>query len=152
MNIGPEGVALVKRFEGCKLKAYPDPGTGGEPFTIGWGTTRYANGQKVKPGDAVTQEQADALLLNDLAGAEKQVSRAVEGIATTQKQFDALVSFQYNTGALLSSTLLRKHKAGDYAGAANEFYRWVHANHRVLPGLVKRREAEAALHREGSPS
>jgi GH24 family phage-related lysozyme (muramidase) len=151
MNVGPDGIALVKSFEGCRLKAYPDPGTGGEPWTVGWGTTRYANGQKVQPGDTVTQAEADALLRNDLAGTERQVTRAIGGAPTTQRQFDALVSFEYNTGALLSSTLLRKHKAGDFAGAAAEFLRWTHAGGKVLPGLVKRRAAEAALYSQGTP-
>jgi GH24 family phage-related lysozyme (muramidase) len=118
---------------------------------VGWGTTRYANGQAVKPGDMVTQAEADALLRNDLAGTERQVTRAIGDAPTTQKQFDALVSFHYNTGALLSSTLLRKHKAGDYAGAAAEFLRWTHAGGKVLPGLVKRRAAEAALYSQGTP-
>ena len=152
MNVGPDGIALVKSFEGCRLKAYPDPGTGGDPWTVGWGTTRYANGQKVQPGDTVTQAEADALLRNDLAGTERQVTRAIGDAPTTQKQFDALVSFHYNTGALLSSTLLRKHKARDYAGAAAEFLRWTHAGGKVLPGLVKRRAAEAALYSQGTPA
>ena len=152
MNVGPDGIALVKSFEGCRLKAYPDPGTGGEPWTVGWGTTRYANGQKVQPGDTVTQAEADALLRNDLAGTERQVKRAIGDAPTTQKQFDALVSFHYNTGSLLSSTLLRKHKARDYAGAAAEFLRWTHAGGKVLPGLVKRRAAEAALYSQGTPA
>ena len=151
MNTGPDGIALVKSFEGCRLKAYPDPGTCGEPWTVGWGTTRYANGQKVQPGDTVTQAEADALLRNDLAGTERQVTRAIGDAPTTQKQFDALVSFHYNTGALLSSTLLRKHKTGDFAGAAAEFLRWTHAGGKVLPGLVKRRAAEAALYSQGTP-
>jgi GH24 family phage-related lysozyme (muramidase) len=152
VNTGPDGIALVKSFEGCRLKAYPDPGTGGEPWTVGWGTTRYANGQKVQPGDTVTQAEADALLRNDLARCAAQVTRAIGDAPTTQKQFDALVSFHYNTGALLSSTLLRKHKAGDYAGAAAEFLRWTHAGGKVLPGLVKRRAAEAALYSQGTPA
>ena len=152
MNVGPDGIALIQRFEGCKLQAYPDPGTGGEPWTIGWGTTRYANGQKVQRSDTVTQAEADALLRNDLAGTERQVTRAIGDAPTTQKQFDALVSFHYNTGSLLSSTLLRKHKARDYAGAAAEFLRWTHAGGKVLPGLVKRRAAEAALYSQGTPA
>ena len=152
MTVGPDGIALIQRFEGCKLQAYPDPGTGGEPWTVGWGTTRYANGQKVQPGDTVTQAEADALLRNDLAGTERQVTRAIGDAPTTQKQFDALVSFHYNTGSLLSSTLLRKHKARDYAGAAAEFLRWTHAGGKVLPGLVKRRAAEAALYSQGTPA
>jgi GH24 family phage-related lysozyme (muramidase) len=159
MKTGPDVVTLIQSFEGCAkrrpdglIEAYPDPGTGGEPWTIGWGTTRYANGQKVQPGDTVTQEEADALLLNDLEGAERQVTRAIGDAPTTQKQFDALVSFHYNTRALLSSTLLARHKAGRYAEATNEFLKWVHAGDHILPGLVRRRAAEAALYSAGTPS
>lgn len=152
MNTGPDGIALVKSFEGIRLHAYPDPGTGGVPWTIGWGTTRYANGKAVQPGDTVTQDEADALLRNDLAGAERQVTRAIGDAPTTQKQFDALVSFQYNTGALASSTLLKRHNAGRYAEATAEFGKWAHAGGKVLPGLVKRRAAEAAIYSQGTPS
>ena len=148
MNTGPDGIALVKSFEGCRLKAYPDPGTGGEPWTIGWGAT----GEGIHKGMVWTQEQADRRLESDLARCAAQVTRAIGDAPTTQHQFDALASFHYNTGALLSSTLLRKHKAGDYAGAAAEFLRWTHAGGKVLPGLVKRRAAEAALYSQGTPA
>jgi GH24 family phage-related lysozyme (muramidase) len=146
MNISPTGIALIKGFESCDLHAYPDPGTGGDPWTIGWGTTRYANGKPVRPGDTVTQAEADALLNNDLVRFERQVTRAIGNAPTSQNQFDALVSFDYNTGELLSSTLLRLHNAGDYAGAAREFGRWVHSDGKVLPGLIHRRAEEANLY------
>lgn len=141
-TIGPDGLALIKSFEGCKLAAYPDPGTGGDPWTIGWGAT----GPRIAKGVVWTQAQADQRLTGDVARFASQVTRALAGAATTQSQFDAMTSFHYNTGALLSSTLLRKHKAGDYAGAAAEFGKWVHAGGHVLPGLVKRRAAEAVLY------
>lgn len=146
MNLSPTGIALIKGFESCGLRAYPDPGTGGDPWTIGWGTTRYANGKPVMPGDTVTQAEADALLNNDLVRFERQVTRAIGNAPTSQNQFDALVSFDYNTGELLGSTLLRLHNAGDYAGAAREFGRWVHSDGKVLPGLIRRRAEEANLY------
>ena len=146
LTVGADGLKLIKTFEGCKLTAYPDPGTGGDPWTIGWGAT----GPGIKKGIVWTQAQADQRLIEDVARFALQVGRGLAGAATTQKQFDALTSFHYNTGSLLSSTLLRKHKAGDYAGAVAEFGKWIHAGGHVLPGLVKRRAAEAALYRSGS--
>ena len=149
-KVGPDGIALIKRFEGCarrrkdgRYDAYPDPGTGGDPWTIGWGAT----GAGIRKGTVWTQDQCDARLEQDLARHAAEVSRALGGAATTQAQFDALVSFHYNTGAIARATLTRLHRQGDHAGAAREFARWVRAGGRVMPGLVRRREAEAALYR-----
>lgn len=148
--IGPDGIALIQRFEGCAKKradgqfeAYPDPGTGGDPWTIGWGAT----GQGIGPGTIWTQTQCDARLEADLARYSADVARAIGAAPTSQHQFDALVSFHYNTGAIARATLTKLHKAGDHAGAAAEFGKWVHAGGRRLAGLVRRREAEAALYR-----
>jgi lysozyme len=145
--LSPSPVAIdnIKEFESCQLKAYPDPGTGGDPWTIGWGAT----GPGIAKGVVWTQRQADERLAADVARFSAGVTTALDGAATTQAQFDALVSFAYNVGvqALTTSTLLRKHKAGDYAGAAEEFYRWNKAGGRVLPGLTRRREAEAKIYR-----
>ena len=153
--IGAKGVALIKQFEGCSrlrndgmIDAYPDPGTGGEPWTIGWGTTQMG-GRKVRPGDRITQARADALLEEQLVSFASEVVKALEGAPTTQAQFDALVSFHYNTGAIARASLTRKHCAGDYEGAACEFARWNRAGGQVLRGLARRREAEAMLYRTG---
>lgn len=150
--IGADGIALIKRFEGCakkrsdgRVEAYPDPGTGGDPWTIGWGAT----GPGIARGTLWTQEQCDARLEADLLRYAKDVDRALGDAATTQAQFDALVSFHYNTGAIGKATLTRKHKAGDFAGAAREFDRWCYAGGRVMKGLVRRRAAESALYRKG---
>ena len=149
-SIGPKGFALIKQFEGCARRrgdglfaAYPDPGTGAEPWTIGWGAT----GADVHPGLVWTQQQCDARLAADLARFARAVSHALDGAPTTPGQFDALVSFHYNTGAIAKATLTRLHKAGRFAKAADEFGKWVHAGGRRLPGLVRRRAAEAALYR-----
>ena len=141
-HINPAGLALVKQFEGCRLKAYPDPATNGDPWTIGYGST----GPHVHPGLTITQAEADALLAKDLARFEAGVEQVAPG--ATDNQFAALVAFAFNLGlgALSGSTLLKKHKAGDYAGAQAEFGKWVKAGGKVLPGLVKRRAAEAALY------
>ena len=136
---------LIKKWEGCRLTAYPDPATGGDPWTIGVGHT----GPEVKPGVVWTQAQADAALQADLARFARGVWTAISEKETTQNRFDALVSFAFNVGLgnLLSSTLLRKHIAGDYVGAADQFIRWNRAAGKVLAGLTRRREAEAKLYR-----
>jgi len=142
---------LIQQFEGCAKKgadgrfaAYPDPGSGGDPWTIGWGST----GPDIKKGVVWTQAQCDERFNQHVAEFAQRVSAALGGAKTTQNQFDAMVSFAYNLGVanLQSSTLLRKHKAGDYAGAAAEFAKWNKAAGKVLPGLTRRRAAEAALY------
>lgn len=153
-RIGPAGLALVKRFEGCArhredglVEAYPDPASGGAPWTIGWGAT----GPGIGPGTTWSQEECDARLLRDLERYGTEVDRALGDTATSQGQFDALVDFHYNTGAINRATLTRKHRAGDHAGAAREFDRWCRAGGRVLKGLARRREAEAELYRASRP-
>lgn len=152
-RISAEGLDLIKRFESCELVAYPDPGSGGEPWTIGVGTTVYPNGRKVQPGDRVTEAQALEYLAHDVARFEQAVNRLTGGIAT-QGQFDALVSFAYNVGegdgGLKTSTLLRLHNEGNYTAAAGQFARWNKSGGRVLNGLIRRRAAEADLYRSGS--
>jgi len=149
-RVGEAGLALIKRFEGCarrrtdgQYEAYPDPGTGGAPWTIGWGAT----GPGIGPGTVWAQAQCDARLAADLERYAAEVAEAVGDAPTRQAQFDALVSFHYNTGAIGRATLTRRHKAGDHAGAAREFARWNRAGGRVLSGLTRRRAAEAALYR-----
>ncbi|HMC93031.1 MAG TPA: lysozyme [Allosphingosinicella sp.] len=142
---------LIQQFEGCAKKnpdgtfaAYPDPGSGGDPWTIGWGST----GADIKKGVIWTQQQCDERFASHVAEFGAKVAAALGGVPTTQHQFDAMVSFAYNVGVgnFQSSTLLKKHKAGDYAGAAAEFAKWNKAAGKVLPGLTKRRAAEAALY------
>lgn len=148
-TISPDGIALIKQFEGCAKKRrdgrIEDPATGADPWTIGWGAT----GHGIAKGTIWTKEACDARLEADLERYAEGVSRALDGAATTQAQFDALVSFHYNTGAIAKATLTRKHKAGDFAGAAREFDRWCYAGGRVMKGLARRRAAEAALYRKG---
>lgn len=145
-------IELVQEFEGCARKrtdgsfdAYPDPGSGGDPWTIGWGTT----GPDVKRGVTWTQQQCNDRFTQDLDKFAQSVAKVIGSAATTQPQFDALVSFAYNVGIgnLTKSTLLRLHRAGDYAGAANEFAKWNKAAGKVMAGLTRRRAAEAALYK-----
>jgi lysozyme len=147
-QISANGKALIKRFEGCKLRAYPDPATGGDPWTIGWGTT----GADIVPGLTWTQAQADARFADDLARFAAKVAALINGAPTTQGQFDALVSFAYNVGLgnLKGSTLLKSHKAGRWLSAKAEFSRWNKADGKVMPGLTTRRAAESALYGIGA--
>lgn len=149
-GVSQAGLQLIKSFEGCArlrrdglVEAYPDPGTGGDPWTIGWGAT----GSDVTPGTVWTQAECDRRLEVDVARHAAEVRRAIGDAPTTQGQFDALVSFHYNTGAIHRATLTRRHVAGDYEAAAAEFAKWKHAGGRVLKGLVRRRKAEVTLYR-----
>lgn len=140
LAISPKGIAFIQRWEGCKLEAYLD--SAGIP-TIGTG---HIAG--VKMGDIITQEQADTFLRDDLQTAEDCVNTAAPPL--TQNQFDACVSLAFNIGcgAFKGSTLCKLLWAGDFAGAASQFQRWNRAGGRELPGLTKRRLAEAALFSE----
>lgn len=153
-RVSPAGIKHMHSFESCKLKAYPDPGSkDGKPWTIGWGAT----GPGIGPGVVWTQEQADARFAADLAKFEDGVTRLLGGAPTTQGQFDALVSLAYNIGldedadtiaeGLGDSSLLKKHKAGDYEGAARGFRAWRFNDGREMKGLLRRRLAEAAIYR-----
>lgn len=133
--------ALIKQFEGCHLKAYPDPGSGGDPWTIGWGAT----GPGIAKGVVWTQATADGRLAQDVARFANGVRNALTA-PVNDNQLGALISFAYNVGLanLKSSTLLRKVNAGDYDGAKGQFSRWNRAAGKVMRGLTRRRAAEAA--------
>lgn len=139
-------IESLKESEGLRLTAYPDPGSrDGNPWTIGYGST----GPDIRKGMVWTKQQAHARLVADIRRFEDQVEKALQGAATSQAQFDALVHFAYNVGvhALSKSTLLRVHKAGHFDGAAREFARWNKNDGRVMAGLTKRRVVEAAMYR-----
>lgn len=137
-KISEKCVTLVKTFEGFAAKAYKCPAG---VLTIGYGHTL-----DVSPSDVVTEAQAAFMLKQELDEFAIKVENLVK--KATQNQFDALVSFAYNVGvsALASSTLLKKHNAGDYEAAQKEFLRWDKAAGKVLPGLTKRRTHESALY------
>ena len=139
MNISDVGLDLIKTHEGCKLVAYPDPGSGGDPWTVGYGHT----GNDVVEGLHISQDEADDYLRHDLAWVEKCINNSVK-VELTQGEFDALCSFVYNLGCgtLGKSMLLAKLNAGDSDGASSEFLKFTHAGGKVLQGLVVRRKAE----------
>ena len=138
MKTSDVGIELIKKYEGCVLKAYKCPSG---VWTIGYGHTAG-----VKSGMKITKAQALNYLKQDLSVFEKAVTNYVK-VPLNQNQFDALVSFSFNcgTGALKTSTLLKKLNSSDYSGAANEFLKWNKSNGKVLNGLVRRRQEEKEL-------
>ncbi|KAF2282485.1 hypothetical protein GH714_044091 [Hevea brasiliensis] len=120
-----------------------DPGTGGAPYTAGYGHT----GPDVKPGMNVTQAMADKWFDQDVAKFENGVSNALT-VETTQNQFDAMVSLAYNIGLgnFTKSTLLRKHNAKCWQCAAAQFGVWRNAGGKMMTGLIRRRAAERELY------
>ncbi len=141
-------IDLIKSFEGLELKAYVDPATGGEPITIGYGTTYYPNGVKVKLGDIITADQATEYLQHDV---EKFATKVKKLITSTvnDNQFGAITSFAYNvgTGNLAKSTLLKKVNANPADKLiVDEFMKWNKAAGKIMNGLTRRRAAEAKLY------
>ena len=134
--------ALVEKSEGNVLKAYPDPATGGAPWTIGHGHT----GPEVHPGMRITQQEADAYLEQDLCRVGQQISKVVH-VELSQDEFDALVCFVYNIGIgnFMNSTMLRLLNMGKFDEASNEFEKWTKGAGKVMPGLVARRHNEKDL-------
>jgi lysozyme len=148
MKLSDKGLKLIEGFESYRATTYPDPGPTGKPVTGGWGTTTDENGKPFKLGVTHSEEYWRALKRRDIARFEAAVNFLIGDAPTTQNQFDALVSFAYNVGEgnLKSSTLLKKHLRGDYAGAKAEFAKWNKAGGKVLNGLIRRRAEEAALY------
>jgi lysozyme len=137
-HINAAGLALVKAQEGLRLEAYRD---GGGVWTIGYGHTKG-----VKPGDAISTARAEMLLESDLAEAEDAVARLVK-VVLSDNQFAALTDFVFNEGegAFARSTLLKKLNEGGYSLVPACLKSWIFEGGKVVPGLVKRRAAEAAL-------
>lgn len=145
MKVNEKGIELIKKFEGCKLKAYKC--SAGVP-TIGYGATFYEDGSKVKMTDSITQQRADELLHYHIGLFSEKVKPLIKS-ALNDNQFSALVSFAYNVGvgALSKSTLLKKVNinAKD-ASISAEFAKWIKAGGKILTGLEKRRAAESQLY------
>jgi len=133
------GLSLTKNFEGLRLSAYADQGG---VWTIGYGHT----GPGVHAGLTITEDQAAAFLESDVAAAVTAVNRLVTS-EINQNQFNALVDFAFNLGvaALSQSTLLREVNASNFSAAGPQFLLWDHCAGVVVPGLLRRRQAEAQL-------
>ena len=138
MKCSQEGLELIKKFEGCKLKSYKCPAG---VWTIGYGHT-----EDVKEGDIVSPQEADKLLRADVFKFEEYVADNVT-VKLTQNQFDALVTWTFNLGVgnLRNSTMLKKLNNADYTSVPFEMKRWNKAGGKTLDGLVRRRQAESLL-------
>lgn len=143
MKTSSAGIALLKKWEGCELKAYQD---GGGVWTIGYGLTTAAGIVQVYRGMVITEAQAADYLARALVKYERTVVEAIKR-PMTQNQFDAMVSLCYNIGqgAFAGSTLVRRFNSGDIDGAADAFLMWVKDNGRFVKGLENRRKDERAL-------
>ena len=145
MKLNQAGIDLMHQFEGLKLDAYLCPAN---IPTIGWGSTFYEDGKKVKLGDKITKERADALFLGIAEDFAKRV-RTLLKKELNENQFSALVSFTYNVGvgSLQKSTLLKKVNVNPSDPTIhNKFIKWNKAGGKVLNGLTRRREAESKLY------
>lgn len=147
MKTSDKGVALIKAHEGKRLSSYRCPGG---VWTVGYGHTIAAGHPTVVPGMRITEREAEEILRRDLSRFEDRVNKLVK-VPLTQGQFDALVSFDFNTGALHSSSLLKKLNAGEYGRVPAQLMRWTKGGGRELPGLVRRRRDEAELWRALDP-
>ena len=138
MKISLEGLALIKKFEGCRLEAYY---CSGGVLTIGYGHTGG-----VKESDTITQEEAEKLLRADVFKFEEYVEDNVM-VELDQGQFDALVAWTFNLGPgnLRESTMLKRLNEADYASVPSEMKRWNKAGGKTLDGLIRRRKAESLL-------
>lgn len=139
-TVSPTGLALIRSCESFSPKVYLCPA--GKP-TIGYG--HVVRGDVDRFPQPISRDQAEALLVEDLAPVEIYLGAVFPSL--NQGEFDALASFCFNVGlgAFEKSTMFARLKAGDKAGAASQFERWVHGGGRVLPGLIKRRAAERDL-------
>ena len=156
MKTGDKGIALIKMFEGCKMRPYRCPAA---LWTVGYGTVLYMDQIRLKMPEraayplrpehnrAFSQEEIDAFLRQELDQTERGVARLCPAAVGNQGQFDALVSFAYNCGlgALQRSSLRQAYNRGDMEAAAEGFLKYTRGGGRVLPGLVRRRTAEKTL-------
>ena len=140
-----KAIPLIKKYEGIRLNSYLCPSG---LATIGYGATFYENGSRVQLGEKITIDRADSLLLMQIKLFENEVRRTVKS-ALNENQLGALVSFCFNIGggAFSKSTLAKKANTNpNDPTIRDEFMRWTRGGGKVLPGLVKRRDAEATLY------
>lgn len=140
-KINDAGLKLIKQWEGLELVSYKDVAG---VWTIGYGHTSAAGIPNVKPGMRINETEAEGILRGDLSKFESRVNSLVK-VTLNENQFAALVSFDFNTGALHKSTLLKKLNAGDYDAVPSELMKWINAGGKKVKGLVNRRAAEAGL-------
>ncbi len=144
-RINAAGLSHIMQWEGKRLVAYQDVAG---IWTIGYGHTTAAGIPRVREGMRISDKEAEDILRDDLRKFENRVSSLVK-VPLTDNQFAVLVSFDFNTGALHKSTLLKKLNAGDYDAVPAELMKWVNAGGKRVQGLVNRRAAEAGLWAKG---
>jgi lysozyme len=139
MNILFDDTKIIRDFEGHSLKAYPDPVTKGDPWTISWGLT----GAWVKPGLVITQDESKQRFMEYIQKFCDQLTPLIK-VPVSKSQYVAVLSLAWNVGIgnISKSTLLKKLNAQDFKGAADEFLKWNKAGGKVIPGLTRRRVAE----------
>ena len=164
MRTSAAGIRLMHHFEGYRNRPYK---CSAKIWTVGWGHAMYADQLRLpnvrtqtytgmirdeyplRPEDnrVWSKEELVALFKADLVGFERSVLRLIPGVSGHQNRFDALVCLAYNIGAgnLQRSTIRMKANRGDWEGAAEAFMAWTKGGGKVLPGLVRRRQAEIAL-------
>jgi len=155
MKIPACGVELIKRFEGCHLKAYPDPLSGGKPYTVGWGSTKKKDGSSFALGETITQEEADSLLLYQLEMAYlPPLTRIPYFNEMSPEQVGALLSFAYNLGARFYGsqgfeTISRRLRNREWDLVPDALLLYRNPGTNVEAGLKRRRIAEGALWSKG---
>jgi lysozyme len=143
MKVTEAGLSLIRESEGFRERAYRDAvGV----WTIGYGHTSAAGAPHVTPAMRVTRAEAEDILARDVAMFVKGV-RKLLACELADEQFSALVSFAYNVGLtnFAASSVLKAVNSGDFDAVPRRLALWVKAGGRTLPGLVRRRAAEAAL-------
>ena len=151
------GIRLIKEFEGCHLTAYPDPLSGGEPYTIGYGTTRYGDGRKVSRGDKITVIEADLFMRVEIDRIVKKLSETVPYWSEmTDGQQSALISFAYNLGSGFYGsggfeTISKRLRERDWDAVPDALLLYRNPGTNVEAGLKRRRVAEGALWRDSVP-
>ena len=149
LKMSPTGLAIVKAFESC-MEAVPGRPGFFKPYicpagvlTIGWGHTNHHE-PKFTTASVWSQKQCDDVLANVMVTFENHVRKHAK-VSLKQCEFDALVSWSYNTGGPATATLWRKLNAGDKASVPRELAKWNRGGGKVLKGLVRRRKSEAEL-------
>jgi peptidoglycan hydrolase-like protein with peptidoglycan-binding domain/GH24 family phage-related lysozyme (muramidase) len=157
VGVPSPGVDLIKTFEGSRLEAYPDPKTGGEPITIGWGSTRDKNGRPFRLGDRITQEEADELLLDQITRTYLPPQTRIPGWHNlNENQQGAILSFAYNLGANFYGasgfeTISRVLRNQEWHNIEPALILYRNPGTRVEEGLLRRRLSEANVFLAGTP-
>ena len=150
-------INLIKEFEGCHLSAYPDPLSGGDPWTIGYGTTRYSDGRKVQRGDKISVIEASQLLSLEIGRIVEKLRASVPfWNGMNENQQGALISFAYNLGSGFYGaegfeTVSKRLKDKDWPQVPEALLLYRNPGTNVEAGLKRRREAEGKLWADGKP-